>query len=99
MKPVHFTQYMMPDGQPKATHIFITGEVGEQAEILGNLGYRFESEMLSDFSTVSLTVVHDDVEGDLAMEVIENGPGVIDAVSRLVQTALQHHLSLVDIAE
>lgn len=87
---IPFTQYLLPDG--RKTSVFIEREpsVVARAMELVERGYRFECEVLGDYSTVSLSVVDPDDEGDIAIEVVKNGPAVPPAVDRLVAKAEQH---------
>lgn len=89
MFEIPFTQYLMPDGRKKATSIVVDDAVGEQAKGLIAAGYIFESEVLST-DEVSLTCTHNDSEdGDpLTIEVIPNGPEVLEAAKRLVVDAV-----------
>lgn len=85
---IPFTQYMLPSGHLKEVSIERPDEVVRRAEALIARGYRFECEMLTDMQTVSLTVVDPDDEGDIAIELCKNGPGLLGlAVDRLVDQA------------
>ena len=87
MPDIEFTQYLMPDGRKKTVNIDRPHAVAAKAGKLLSLGYRFECEMLSDYTTISLTIVHDDHEdGDVAIEVIQNGPDVPGAVDQMIMS-------------
>jgi len=86
---IPFTQYVLPDGRRKPVSIERPDDVGAAAQRLIDQGYRFECEVLGDMKTVSLTVVSpDEDEGDIAIELCPNGPGLLGpAVDRLVAEA------------
>ena len=84
---IPFTQYVLPSGRPKEVSIERPDGIVIRAEALIAKGYRFECEMLTDMQTVSLTVVDPDDEGDIAIELCKNGPGLGPAVDRLVDQA------------
>ena len=87
---IPITQYLLPDGRKRQTGIVRPAEIAAQAQRCLEAGMRFEAEVLGS-GHVSLTVVGEDEdgeEGDLAIEVIENGPGVPEAFDRLVQSAV-----------
>lgn len=84
---ITFTQYLMPEGRPSPVFIERTPDVVAKAKALIAKGYKFECEMLSDYKTISLTVVDPDDENDVAIEVCNNGPSVPPAVDRLVEMA------------
>lgn len=91
MKPVTFTQFLRPDGRRKAVEIDRPDEVAELAAGLWSAGYELHAEVLMT-NQVSLTVEHSDEErldedGAIAHELVANGPGVPEAVDRLVRTA------------
>lgn len=82
---IQFTQYLRPDGRKVAVWIDRPQDIAEKAEKVIAAGYRFECEELTT-GDVSLTVANDD-DGDLEIEVVENGPSVPAAVDRLVERA------------
>ena len=89
---IPITQYLMPDGRKRETGIVRPAAIAAQAQRCLEAGMRFEAEVLST-GHVSLTVVGEDEdgeEGDLAIEVVENGPAVPEAFDRLVQAAVAH---------
>lgn len=83
--PIRFTQYLRPKGQQEPVYIQRSQEVEAKAETLSTLGYRFECEVLRT-GDVSLTIVHPHhaAEGDLAIELVPNGPSVPAAVDTLI---------------
>lgn len=86
-----FTQYMRPNGEPLAVSIDRGAEIEAAALQLSVAGVRFEAEVLMN-DAVSLTAERDDADGEvdvLACEIVANGPGVPDAVDRLVRDALK----------
>jgi hypothetical protein len=81
---IAFTQYLRPDGRPIEGGFHRLPAVEAAADELVRCGVRFEAEVLVDGS-VSLTAgAGDDC---LAIEVVPNGPGVGEAVDRLIATA------------
>lgn len=82
-RAIEFTQYVMPHGRKRKTHIERPEEIANKAQDIIEAGYRFECEILSDYKTVSLTIADDD--DDHAIEVVPNGPGVPKAVDRLIE--------------
>lgn len=81
MRPVPFTQYLRPNGRRTAVSIDMPNEIARQAAAIIAAGYRFECEELTT-GQVSLTIADDDM--DYAIEVVMNGPGVPEAVARLI---------------
>lgn len=86
---IPFTQYLRPDGRKRAVSIERPAEVVEVAHRLITAGYRFECEELAT-GHVSLTVVDPHDEGDIAIQVVPNGPEVPNAVDRLIADAMKH---------
>lgn len=83
MPEIEFTQYLLPDGRAQTVRIDRPDEIAEKAALIIKAGYRFECEMLRDLIHVSLTITDPD-EGDIEIEVVENGPAVPIAVDALV---------------
>lgn len=84
MGAIGFTQYMRPNGRPVAVSIDRPEEISAKAAGIVALGFSFECEELMD-GTVSLTISHED-RGDVAIELVPNGPDVPAAVDRLVNS-------------
>ena len=87
MTAIPFTQYLMPDGRAAEVSIDRPDEIAAKAQRIIAKGYRFECEMLSDRQTISLTITDPD-EGDVEIEVVENGPDVPLAVDRMIERFL-----------
>lgn len=83
---IPFTQYLRPDGRQHPIEIERPKDIEEMARRMLLYGWRFEVEELST-GDVSLTVHDPRAEEDVAIEVVPNGPGVLEAVDRLVQVA------------
>lgn len=83
-EPVHFTQYLRPDGRSRQTTIERSAQVAEKAKRIKAAGYRLECEVLGT-GEVSFTVTDD--EADHEIEVCSNGPDVPTAVDRLIEAA------------
>lgn len=85
---IPFTQYLMPDGRTQVVTVDRPPEIEQLARRLILLGLRFEMEMLSDYRTVSLTLCDptgDEGEPkDVDIELCKNGPGIPDAIDRLI---------------
>ncbi|MFA5636356.1 MAG: hypothetical protein WC977_10705 [Anaerovoracaceae bacterium] len=89
---VAFTQYCRPDGHPRAIEVDIPdpyGEVAQALVVIGRHGVSLEAEVLPN-GLVSFTVT-DEEDGDLFIEICQNGPPVIAAISKLLKTALHEH--------
>jgi len=87
---IEFTQFMMPNGRRKQVKISRPADIEALATELKDAGHRFEIEMLSDYNTISITVETEDENGDeitRAHELVANGPGVPDAVDKMMKTA------------
>ncbi len=80
---IPFTQYIMPSGRKEPVTIERPADIEEKAHEIIRKGYVFECEMLSDMNSISLTIT-DPTEGDMDGEVVPNGPGVPDAIDRMV---------------
>lgn len=93
MKTIPFTQFMLPDGREQKANFRVTNhQAAAQAnEMLESGRYRFECEVLTT-GQVSLSCADLEEEDDIAIEVVENGPGVVDGVHRMIQAAYQHYL-------
>lgn len=78
---IPFTQYVRPFGGRRATTILRPAHIASAADRVIAAGYRFECEELTT-GEVSLTIANDN--GDFDIEVCANGPGVPNAVDRLV---------------
>lgn len=83
-RSIPFTQYVMPNGRKRPVSIEVARDVAEKADQLIESGLAFECEVLAT-GHVSLTIT-DPVEGDdLAIEVLQNGPGIREAVEKMVR--------------
>jgi hypothetical protein len=80
---IPFTQYMRPNGRAVPVSIAVDPEVAAIAQTIRARGLAFECEVLTT-GQVSLTIT-DPEEGDLDIRVVENGPGVREAVEDLVR--------------
>lgn len=83
MAQIAFRQFLLPHGREAIVHIDRPEEIAAKAEKITAKGLRFECEMLSGYSSVSLTITCPE-KGDLAIEVVSNGPEVPIAVDRLI---------------
>lgn len=81
MTEIPFTQYLRPDGQRADVTIDRPPQIAELAQRIMASGFCFECEHLTT-GHASLTIAGP--EGDEAIELVVNGPGVPDAVDRLV---------------
>ncbi len=80
--PVLFTQYMRPSGRAVPVSIEVSEATANKAQTIIARGFRFECEVLTT-GQVSLTITDPD-EGDLDIKIIENGPGVREAVEAMI---------------
>jgi hypothetical protein len=79
---IAFTQYLRPNGQKRLVFFDCDNdEVVRKAQAIIAAGLRFECEELMT-GYASLTI--GDSEGDLAYQIVPNGPEVPGAVERLV---------------
>lgn len=87
---IPFTQYLRPDGHKREVEIDRPEEIEKLAEEFMARGGYFECEELTT-GHASLTACHskanDGEGGDVAIEVVMNGPRVPDAIDRLVKKA------------
>ena len=88
---IEFTQFVLPRGERKPTRIERSPEIETLAEKFIAGGGWFECEVLRT-GHVSLTACMNRKNGDndLEIEVVPNGPGIGEAVDRLVQRAVKH---------
>ncbi len=88
---IEFTQFVLPRGERKQLFIDRPEEVEAVAERFVAGGGWFEAEILTT-GHVSLTACmnRDDGDNDIEIEVVENGPAVVEAVDRLVARAIKH---------
>ena len=87
---IKFTQFLLPNGKQSDVNITRGKEVEAIAAELADAGHRFEIEMLSDYSTISITVEIDGPDGEeitRAHELVPNGPGVPPAIDKLMNAA------------
>jgi hypothetical protein len=87
--PIPFTQFMRPSGRPVQTHIEMPKDIEEKADKLIDLGFIFESEVLQT-GEISVTCTNEDGVG--SHELCKNGPDVIEAVKKLVETVYEHEM-------
>jgi len=78
---IPFKQFLYPNGQERQVSVVRPLEIMKKAEKIIHNGYEFQCEVLST-GEVSFTI--SDEDGDHAIEIVENGPGVPEAVDRLV---------------
>lgn len=83
-----FKQYLMPNGRVKDVLTERPPDIEALAQAVIGAGGYFEAEVLRT-GEVSFTVEHRGWEdkGPVAIEVVSNGPGVPEAVDRLVRAA------------
>jgi hypothetical protein len=85
-----FTQYLRPHGRKERTEIDMPPAIEALAKEFVEAGGWYESEMLGDDKTVSLTACwnREDGDNDIAIEVVPNGPAVVDAVEAVVRKSI-----------
>jgi DNA-binding IclR family transcriptional regulator len=86
--PIPFTQYLRPDGRKTPVSINRPDAIEAMAQEIQAKGYSFECEELSN-GICSFTVAspHEEDNGDIAIKLVRNGPGVPMAVDELVKEA------------
>ena len=75
-------QFLRPDGTERAATTKLPAEFADVIAQLHNAGCRFEAEMLTT-GEVSITIA--DMERDLDIEVVPNGPEVQAAMLKILQ--------------
>lgn len=88
---IPFTQYLLPHGRRRAERIARPVEIADLAQQFIAAGGRYECEILTT-GHVSLTAVMDvdDEPQDVEIVLCQNGPGIPDAVDRLVRASIAH---------
>ena len=86
---IPFIQYLQPKGRRKRQFYFLKDEdVFNKAREVIEKGGRFEAEVLTIGNCVSFECVNRrDTDETWALEVCVNGPAVVEAIERLVNTA------------
>lgn len=84
MRTIPFTQYLLPRGERREGGFEVAADVFAKAQTIIDAGHRFEAEILTT-GHVSLTIHNVEAEEDVAIELVPNGPGVREAVCRLVE--------------
>ena len=79
---IEFTQFLMPNGRRTTVWIERPDDIVNKAQEIRTAGFRFETEMLGDYQTISLTIAKDD--DDYAIELVPNGPRVPEAIDRMI---------------
>lgn len=89
-----FVQFLRPDGRRREVQIKVDHGTEARAGELRLAGCRFETEILTT-GEVHLSVEMDDDEGEIVManEVVPNGPGIKEAVERLVASAHEYWMA------
>lgn len=91
---IYFTQYLRPHGTPKPVAIDgIAERIEGLAAQIRAAGYHFDAEVLTT-GHVSFTVEKDHPKTDeddqpIAVEICDNGPAVLPAITRLMQSAAE----------
>lgn len=80
---IPFIQFVAPNGHTREVTIEVAPDVAATARAAIAMGLSFECEVLMS-GEASLTITHPE-DGDLDIEVVPNGPGVREAVERLVR--------------
>jgi hypothetical protein len=88
---IPFTQYLLPDGRKKSISIDRPDAIEAIAEQFIAAGGWYEAEILTT-GHVSLTagLTVDDEPQDIAFQIIEIGPGMADAVDKLVHASIAY---------
>jgi hypothetical protein len=91
MKPITFTQFLLPAGRRVTTEIERSDPIADKAAELVAAGCRLEIEMLTT-GEISMAVEHD--EATWAIEITPNGPEVPIGVDKIICDAYDHLKSL-----
>lgn len=98
---INFTQHLMPDGRLQEIFIERPQDIDPEvwskayvdAEKIRSAGYSFHAEMLSDYSTISLTCVGYDPsineENDIMMVLGSNGSSIPLKVIELIDKSME----------
>ena len=81
MSEIPFIQYLRPDGRKRIGGFERPDKIVNLAQKIIDRGFRFECEHLVT-GEISLTISND--EADHAIEIVSNGPEVLDAIDRLI---------------
>ncbi len=90
---IPFTQYLRPDGRPRAVSIDRSASIEAAAAEFLRVGGRYECEELTTGEvslTAVLTPVGEAEPRDVEGVVCANGPPVLEAVDELVLASLRH---------
>lgn len=87
MKPIEFTQFLLPHGRQVPTTIERPYPIADMAAELVAAGRRLEIEMLRT-GEISMAVEYGD--HTLAIEIVPNGPEVLMAVDKMICEAHRH---------
>lgn len=83
---IPFTQFFRPDGRRQSVTITRPCEIRHIAAELIATGHEFHIEVLRT-REISMTCFDMSLEEDIAIEVCPNGPEVLTAVDKLIQSA------------
>jgi hypothetical protein len=92
MPSVEFTQFLMPNGRQKKIQLTVDEATAAKADIIAGEGYRFEIEMLSDMSTISIEICKTARCGEnltLSSALEKNGPAIPVAIKLLIEEAFE----------
>ncbi len=88
---IAFTQFVLPRGERKPTSIERSPEIEALADKFIAGGGWFECEVLrTGHASLTACMNRDDGDNDIEIEVVPNGPGIGEAVDRLVSRAVKH---------
>lgn len=80
-------QYMMPNGRAKDVTTELPDEARDDYNAMTGAGCRLEAEVLVT-DEVSVTIFDPDEEVDVDIEVVPNGPGVQQALLKMLKRRL-----------
>ena len=81
VKPIEFTQFLMPDGRQVPAIIERPDPIADKASELVANGCRLEIEMLTT-GQISMAVEHDD--DTWAIEITPNDPEVLSGIDKII---------------
>lgn len=82
---VELIQFLRPDGREEKVFCDdFPDELKSQYDAIGAAGCRLTGEMLVPETNIALCIEHPKA-GDIAIEVVPNGPKVLDALAKLIR--------------
>ena len=91
---IPFTQYLRPNGRKQQVEWDGTDEQEKLAsEFIARGGWYECEELSTGHASLTACFIVDDEPQDIAIEVVMNGPAVVDAVDRLIRKSAKYEAS------